>query len=76
MYEKIKELRDQARKEQNQVVLSICCVILGDFDRIIANHGEITFDQSVKVLEKLIKGNQEMLKHKDCLLYTSPSPRD
>ena len=64
MYDKIKNLRDQARKEQNLVALSIYSVVLGDFDRIIANEGELCLDAAVKVIEKIIKGNNEILNHK------------
>ena len=65
LYELIKKLLIQARKSRLADELRIYQVVLGDADRVIANEGSIEDSRLVKIIQKVIAGNNEVLSKDD-----------
>lgn len=64
MYNKLVELRNQARKAGDKDSVAIYQVALGDMDRVIGSKGKITDKEAEKVIKKIVEGNKEILSHK------------
>ena len=69
MYEKIKELRLEARKSSNKLELLLLTCIQSDCEAIIGRKGKIADDQVIRIVEKLIKASKENQKHRDDPVY-------
>ena len=66
-YNELTRLRNVCRKEGKKVEMGVYNLILSDCDKILADTGEVTKEQVMKVLRKL---------HKSCVETNSKMPED
>ena len=76
-----KSLKDAMRARDSQKISTIRLINAAIKDRDIAVRSEdnlegVSDEEILSILSKMIKQRQESAKQYDCLLYTSPSPRD
>lgn len=70
LYNEIKQLRNKARinskyDSEGFNATKILSVVLGEADRLLDKSGQIEDQKLIKVIEKIISNNNEVLKHRD-----------